>query len=184
MAVSDAVRGALLLAFAWALLAGARPAGVALCVLVGLVALFSAAFNASAAAVLPDVVGAEGFAAAPAANQARDLTLALIGPVVGSVLLTVDPGLPFLVDGLSYVASLVVIRRLAAAGARAARATGRYATMLADGLRALLRDSWARSGRAHQHAQPRSRRDRLGPGSGTCTSRARSTVPRWRWRRR
>jgi hypothetical protein len=109
---------------------GAVVAGVALC---------SSAFDAAAQAVLLDVVGAQRFAAASAANQARDSAIALVGPIAGSMLLAARPGLPFVLDGASYVGSLLFLRRLHVGGT-AATTADRYAHQLVDGVRALRAD--------------------------------------------
>ena len=64
-------------------------------------------FNLAEVASLPRVVPKEQLPAANAQNQATDGTSTLVGPLLGGALFSIAAMLPFLVDAISYGASVV-----------------------------------------------------------------------------
>ncbi len=67
-------------------------------------------FNLAEAACLPRVVAKEQLPAAVGQWQATDSVSGLVGPSLGGLLFGLGAALPFLVDGVSYLASVVSLR--------------------------------------------------------------------------
>ncbi len=98
-------------------------------------------------AALRRLVSAEQYAGAAAQLHARDMGVRVIGPSLGGVLLTAARALPFVIDAISYLASVVgvlVIRRPLGPdiAERAEREPLRSAVV--TGLRYLVRDPYLR----------------------------------------
>jgi MFS family permease len=112
MLVCDGARFLLLLLLGMLLSARTLPALPLLYAAVLLVAVFSAAFDAANGGMLPRLVGKVDFARAVTMSQTRDAFIGLVMPAVSAALVVHRPGLPFLVDGLSYLVSFLLIRSI------------------------------------------------------------------------
>jgi Transmembrane secretion effector len=64
-------------------------------------------FNLAESSALPHVVPAPQVATATAQNHVREATSVLVGPPLGTLLFTLGQTVPFLVDALSYLASVI-----------------------------------------------------------------------------
>jgi MFS family permease len=64
-------------------------------------------FNIAEAACLPRVVPKVQLPSATAQNQATDGITSLVGPSLGGVLYTIGSTIPFLIDAISYIASVI-----------------------------------------------------------------------------
>lgn len=71
--------------------------------------ILSSPFGPAAGAVLRTVVPPEQLVSAYSVNQARNSAITLAGPLIGAALYGVWPVLPFLVDGVSFLASAACV---------------------------------------------------------------------------
>lgn len=92
-------------------------------------------FNLAEVACLPRVVTREQLPAATAQNEATQGITTLISPLLGAALYGVRQSLPFLADGLSYVASVVSLCFIKTSFQEArSRASGRIRDEIYEGL--------------------------------------------------
>jgi predicted MFS family arabinose efflux permease len=108
MLISDAIRGAVLVAVCVAVVAGRAPLpllGAAAFIEGSLSVLFSAADSGSIRHVVPP----SQLTAAMAQNEARVRGAAFVGKPLGGVLFGIGHAIPFLVDALSYIVSLTTL---------------------------------------------------------------------------
>jgi MFS family permease len=89
--------------------AGASPSLLLTCAIALGVGALNVTFDSAAAAALPELVGKDLVARAMARNQSRDFTLALVGPMLGTVLFGVSPAWAFAFDLGTYVLSAVLL---------------------------------------------------------------------------
>jgi MFS family permease len=142
MAWADALRAAAVAAVAVLVFAGA----LRFWELVGLVALYgvgTAFFMPAFEAILPDLLPGSQLAAANALDQfVRPITLRLIGPVVGGVLVAASAGMAFAIDAVSFAASLAAV--LAIPPRTGSQASLHMSTFgaLKDGLRFVRHRVW------------------------------------------
>ncbi|MEU4496395.1 MFS transporter [Streptomyces sp. NPDC023998] len=110
--------------------------------------VLGAPFGPAASAALRDVVPPSQLTSALSFSQARAATVTLAGPLVGAALYAVTPVLPFIVDGLSYLASAACVAsvRLPARGPEAARtaAAPRFLRDLTTGVHEVRRSPFLR----------------------------------------
>lgn len=69
-------------------------------------------FRPAEVAAIPHIVPRELIPRAVAANETREFSASLAGPVLGGLLFGVTPALPFGFDALSYIVSLVLVSRI------------------------------------------------------------------------
>jgi MFS family permease len=98
-------------------------------------------FNLAEASALPRVVAEEQLPGATAQNQMSYALSALIGPPIAGLLFAVRRTLPFLVDAISYAASIIslVLIRTEFQGERSAALTTNMRSQVTDGLSWLFR---------------------------------------------
>ncbi|TQK44330.1 MFS transporter [Streptomyces sp. SLBN-118] len=108
--------------------------------------VLGAPFGPAASAALRGVVPPSQLAGALSYSQARAATVTLAGPLVGAALYTVTPVLPFIVDGLSYLASAACVAtvRLPARGPDPSRtaATPHFLRDLTTGVHEVRRSAF------------------------------------------
>jgi DHA3 family tetracycline resistance protein-like MFS transporter len=118
MLLADALRAVLLLLAGSLAVAG----DLGLWQLIVIVAFYGAAqafFDPASDAILPEIVGPDELGRANALEQvARPLTLRLIGPALGGVLVgTIGSGAAFMADGISFVVSAATLWLMASSPA-------------------------------------------------------------------
>lgn len=113
MLVADFVRFGLLVTLGVLLSGGRLPPVSTLYVIVALVAVMSAAFEAANGALAPRLVDQGDYPRLIAMNQTRDAIICMVMPTVSALLVVREPGWPFLVDGCSYLISFLLIRTVA-----------------------------------------------------------------------
>jgi MFS family permease len=106
----------------------------------------SVLFDPSAQAALPNIVADEQLAHAWAATEARNYSASLAGPALGGILFALGRAVPFLVDSLSYLASVALVSRIRGRfrpeGDRERRGLWRE---IADGVRLVVRNPLLRA---------------------------------------
>ena len=109
LVIADLARSAAMLVVGIGLVAG-HSLPVAVLLAAGAVdTAVSAVAGPAGTAVLRHLVRPEDMPRVLALDSSRRLSVALVGPLLGGALYQVAPALPFLVDGVSYAASLLMI---------------------------------------------------------------------------
>ncbi len=108
MALSDAGRGIAVGSLVVALLSGHLSLAL-ICASAVLEGICSVFFSLAETASLPQVVASEQLSTAAAYNQALFSIAFVVGPPLGGVLFTVNPLLPFGLDALSFLISMVTL---------------------------------------------------------------------------
>jgi hypothetical protein len=139
MVVPDVVRAVLVGTLAWQAAVGSATLW-SMCLIALAVGALSVVFESAAAAALPDLVGQDLFARAMSRNQSRDFVLAVIGPLLGAVLLAAGPAWAFAVDAGSYVVSALLLALVRTRLTVAPQQPRRTVAMIRDGLRTVLAD--------------------------------------------
>ena len=145
MVAADAVRGIALALLGVTLLAGDTPfaAIVAVACVEGAGDAF---FRPAAAGATRSVVPPRQLPAASSTTQARLATVLLIGPPLGGALYGIGRAVPFVVDALSYVGSLVTVLLMRTPFQEAREAAPeRLRAQLRDGLRFLWSQRFLRT---------------------------------------
>jgi len=97
--------------------------------------IFATFFTLAETSALPNVVGANHLSAALGQNYATAATAGVLGPPVGGILYSLGHALPFLVNALSFAASVLSLRRIHADFHRETRAVPqRLRTEIVEGL--------------------------------------------------
>jgi predicted MFS family arabinose efflux permease len=145
MVAADAVRAAALALLAASLIAG-RPAFAAIVAVALVEGAGEAFFRPAAAGAMRSVVPPRQLPAAASTTQARLAAVRLIGPALGGALYAVARFVPFVVDAVSYLCSLVTVllMRTPFQETRDA-APGRLRAELRDGLRFLWAEHFLRA---------------------------------------
>jgi len=145
MLTCDAIR--LVTAAGLAGAVAAHRAGLAVIIVVVVVdAICDTLFNTAELAALRSIVPAAQLPDAVARNEARSYGTSLAGPPLGGLLFGLAPGLPFLGNAISYLASLAGIGliRKPLQAERAEPPAGHAAALL-EGLRFVFRNSFLRA---------------------------------------
>jgi MFS family permease len=145
MVTADVVRGIALVLFAAALLAG-HPPFAAIVAVAFVESAGDAFFRPAGAGATRSVVPARQLPAASSTTQARLATVLLIGPPLGGALYGIGRAVPFVVDALSYVGSLVTVLLMRTPFQEAREAAPeRLRAQLRDGLRFLWSQRFLRT---------------------------------------
>ncbi|MEU1985259.1 MFS transporter [Nocardia sp. NPDC019395] len=139
--VADAVRSVLFAVVA-ALIGLTNHVPVAVfCLIIMANSAFAALFDSSSMPFFAALVRKEDYSRAVSQSDARDYSIAMIGPVIGAALFTINNWLPFALDAVSYLISLVLILRIDTAktrGVERAPSEGSILTSAKDGARFVL----------------------------------------------
>jgi DHA3 family tetracycline resistance protein-like MFS transporter len=142
MACADAVRAVVVGAIAVLVLAG----GLRFWELVVLVAVYSvgsAFFIPAFDAIVPELLPPDDLPGANALDQlVRPVALRLLGPVLGGVLVAASAGIAFLVDAVSFAASLVAVLAISSASGVVAEKAQSPLGALAEGFRFVRGRVW------------------------------------------
>ncbi|WP_285114997.1 MFS transporter [Leifsonia sp. fls2-241-R2A-40a] len=136
MLAADGTRAALLAALAAAVASGAAGTGLVIAV-VALEVMAGAVFGPAEFRMIRAITPAADRALAVGRMQSRAQLAGLVGPLAGGVLFGVAPWLPFAVDALSYLASLVLVAavpRIAGAAVSATTRAGAWRWLRRDPL--------------------------------------------------
>ena len=145
MVTADTARGAALALLAASLLAG-RPAFAAIVAVAVVEGAGEAFFRPASAGATRSVVPPRQLPAASSTTQARLATVRLVGPPIGGALFGIGRAVPFVVDALSYVCSLVTVLLMRTPFQEARDATpARVVAELRDGLRFLWAQRFLRA---------------------------------------
>ncbi|WP_282794846.1 MFS transporter [Streptomyces sp. CC224B] len=105
-----------------------------------LLGLLTAPFSTAGLASLPKLVPADRLATALAVTRVRGQLAALLGPLAGGALFTVERSLPFWLNAASFLVSAATVHALRTPLDAAERAGPRWWAAFRDGVRFLWRD--------------------------------------------
>jgi MFS family permease len=139
LVLADVLRAAAVLVVGIALSAGHTPSVVVLLAVGAVDTAVSAVAGPAGTASLRHLVSPDDIPRALVLDNNRRLALGLVGPLVGGALYQLAPALPFLLDGITYGASLLLILSVRRHLGGGASTTSTLRQDVADGIRFVVR---------------------------------------------